>query len=144
MPRTLSLSFELLGNSGCADMRGEKAPAAMSAGDQPAQPVEAAQVPPARGTAVGPAVAVRNGKTWELTDEGRRVWPAVAELVDRYDNLETFLHGDRSLASSLRFSCGQLMAAGLVRDALGPFHREHPQTMLRISTLRGRCADRGC
>ena len=41
---------------------------------------------------------VRNGKTWELTDEGRRVWPAVAELVDRYDNLETFLDGDRSIA----------------------------------------------
>ena len=86
---------------------------------------------------------VRKGKTWELTDEGRRVWPAVAELVDRYDNLEKFLEGDRSIATSVRFSCGQLMALGLVREALRLFQREQPQSKLRVSTLRGRARIEG-
>ena len=37
----------------------------------------------------------------------------MAELVDRYDNLQTFLEGDRSIATSVSFACGQLIAAGL-------------------------------
>ncbi len=86
---------------------------------------------------------VRIGKTWELTDEGRRAWPAVVELVDRYDNLETFLEGDRSIASSVRFACGQLLALGLVREAFRQFQREYPQMRLRISTLRGRARIEG-
>ena len=87
---------------------------------------------------------VRNGKTWELTDEGRRVWPAVAELVDRYDNLETFIER-RAMrrTTAVRFACGQLMAAGIVREALGLFQQEQPRTRLRISTLRGRARIEG-
>jgi DNA-binding transcriptional LysR family regulator len=86
---------------------------------------------------------VRIGKTWELTEEGRRVWPAVTELVDRYDNLETFLEGDHPGTAAVRFACGQLMAAGLVREALAVLRRELPESRLRISTLRGRARIEG-
>jgi LysR family transcriptional regulator, benzoate and cis,cis-muconate-responsive activator of ben and cat genes len=138
MPRTVSLSFELLETLVVLIRVGGEASVAMKelGINQPSLSKRLKYLQHA-GPLLDRPWLVRKGKTWELTDEGRRVWQAVAELVDRYDNLETFLHGDRSPASSLRFSCGQLMAAGLVRDALRLIHREHPQTMLRISTLRG-------
>jgi hypothetical protein len=42
----------------------------------------------------------RRGKSWALTEEGRRVWPAVLELVERYENLWAFLRGEgQSLTS---------------------------------------------
>ena len=39
---------------------------------------------------------VRKGKRWELTEEGRQVWPAVVQIVDRHENLEAFLAGHRA------------------------------------------------
>ena len=83
---------------------------------------------------------VREGKTWKLTDEGRKVWPAVEELVDRYQNLHTFVEegGKPAGAAPVHFACGQAMAAGLVRHALLEFREKHPDARLRISTLRGR------
>jgi DNA-binding transcriptional LysR family regulator len=139
MPRTVSLSFELL-ETVVALVRagGEASSAIKELGiNQPSLSKRLKYLQHA-GPLLDRPWLVRNGRTWELTDEGRRVWPAIAELVDRYDNLEAFLDGHRSIASSVRFSCGQLMAAGLVRDALQLLEQEHPQTRLRISTLRGR------
>jgi DNA-binding transcriptional LysR family regulator len=139
MPRSVSLSIDLLETLVVLMRSGGDASAAMKelGINQPSLSKRLKYLQHA-GPLLDRPWLVRNGKTWELTDEGQRVWPAVAELVDRYDNLETFLDGDRSIASSVRFSCGQLMAASLVRDALRQFQREHPQTRLRISTMRGR------
>ncbi len=82
---------------------------------------------------------VREGKTWKLTSEGHKVWPAVEELVDRYHNLNTFVDegGRPAGAAPVAFACGQAMAAGLVRRALLEFRKKHPDARLRISTLRG-------
>jgi DNA-binding transcriptional LysR family regulator len=80
---------------------------------------------------------VRDGKTWHLTDEGRRVWPAVSEIVNRYENLQAFLGGGEPGPAPVRFACGQQMAAGLVRETLKAFRRRHAAVRIRISTLRG-------
>ena len=144
MPRTVSLSFELLETLVVLIRAGGEASASLKelGINQPSLSKRLKYLQHA-GPLLDRPWLVRNGRTWELTDEGRRVWPAIAELVDRYDNLETFLDGHRSIASSVRFSCGQLMAAGVVRDALRLFQEEHPQTSLRISTLRGRARIEG-
>ena len=81
---------------------------------------------------------VRKGKTWALTVEGQRVWPAVVEIVDRYENLERFLSGEPTTAPEpIRFACGQQMVVGLVRETLRVFRKEHSQWPIRIATLRG-------
>ena len=144
MPRSVSLSFELLETLVVLVRAGGEASAAMKelGINQPSLSKRLKYLQHA-GPLLDRPWLVRKGKTWELTDEGRRVWPAVAELVDRYDNLETFLDGDRSVGSSVQFACGQLMALGMVREALRLFQREYPQTRLRISTLRGRARIEG-
>jgi DNA-binding transcriptional LysR family regulator len=144
MPRSVSLSFELLETLVVLIRAGGDAAAAMKelGINQPSLSKRLKYLQHA-GPLLDRPWLVRHGKTWALTDEGRQVWPAVAELVDRYDNLETFLEGDRSIAQSVRFSCGQLMALGIVREALRQFQREQPQTRLRISTLRGRARIEG-
>jgi DNA-binding transcriptional LysR family regulator len=144
MPRSVTLSFELLETLVMLIRAGGDASAAMKelGINQPSLSKRLKHLQHA-GPLLDRPWVVRHGKTWELTDEGRRVWPAVAELVDRYENLEMFLEGDRSIGSSVRFSCGQLMAAGLVREALRLFQREYSQTRLRLSTLRGRARIEG-
>ena len=137
MPRTVSLSFELLETLVVLIRAGGEASAAMKelGINQPSLSKRLKYLQHA-GPLLERPWLVRDGKTWELTDQGRRVWPAVAGLVDRYDNLETFLDGDRSIASSVRFSCGQLMAAGQkVRDSLAAVSARHPQQTRRLQDL---------
>ena len=86
---------------------------------------------------------VREGKLWRLTDEGLRVWPAVAELVRGYEGLRAFVQGEPARALAVRFACGQEMASGLVRVALRELRRQRPDVPLRISTLRGRARIEG-
>jgi DNA-binding transcriptional LysR family regulator len=86
---------------------------------------------------------VREGKSWGLTDEGRRVWAAAADLVDRHENLRAFLEGQPAGPAPVRFACGQQMAAGLVREALREYRQQHPGARLRVSTLRGRARIEG-
>jgi DNA-binding transcriptional LysR family regulator len=80
---------------------------------------------------------VRRGKLWQLTAEGQRVLPAVAELVQGYANLSLFLRGEDVDATPIRFACGQQMAQGFVRKALRIYTAEHAGLPPRISTLRG-------
>jgi DNA-binding transcriptional LysR family regulator len=139
MSRTVTLSFELL-QSFVTLIRcgGDAAQAMRELGIN--QPTMSKRLRHVQHT--GPLLdqpwVVRKGKTWALTDEGHRVWPAVVEIVDRYENLERFLSGEpTSVARPIRFGCGHQMVLGLVRDALGVFRKEHPQSPLRVSTLRG-------
>ena len=120
MPRSVTLSFELLETLVVLIRAGGEASAAMKelGINQPSLSKRLKHLQHAGAAAERPWL-VRNGKTWELTDEGRRVWPAVTELVDRYDNLETFIEGEHAGTTAVRFACGQLMAAGIVREALG-------------------------
>jgi DNA-binding transcriptional LysR family regulator len=139
MSRTITLSFELL-ESYVTLIRcgGDAALAMRELGiNQPTMSKRLRHVQHA-GPLLDHPWVVRKGKTWALTDEGRRVWPAVVEIVDRYENLERFVSGEAiSLPVPIRFACGHQMVLGLVRHALGVFRSVHPQSRLRISTLRG-------
>lgn len=140
MSRTITLSVELL-QSFVSLIRsgGDAAQAMRELGiNQPTMSKRLRYVQHAGPLLEQPWV-IRKGKTWSLTDEGHRVWPAVVEIVDRYENLERFLSGEpTSVPAPIRFACGQQMVLGPVREALGLFRKEHPQLALRISTLRGR------
>src|SRR5262249_54249137 len=133
MPRTVTLSFELL-EAFVALIRsgGEAAPAMRALGiNQPTMSKRLRYVQHA-GPLLDRPWVVRRGKTWERTDEGRRVWPAVTEIVDRYENLERFLGGEPTQAiTPLRFACGQTMAMGLVREALRRFREKDPRASIR-------------
>lgn len=72
----------------------------------------------------------RVGKTWHLTEEGRRVLPAVEELVHRYRLLTEAIEEERP---AVVFGTGTAGAAGYVRRALQAFHDRHPGATFRIS-----------
>ena len=138
MPRSISLSLELLQTFVSLIRHEGEATAAMEelGLNQPTFSKRLKYLQHA-GLILDQPWVVRRGKIWHLTEEGRRVWPAVTELVDRYRNLQTFLGGEEVSGSTIRFACGQQMAAGLVRTALKAFRERHPDVRLRISTLRG-------
>jgi DNA-binding transcriptional LysR family regulator len=83
------------------------------------------------------------GKTWKLTGEGKRVLPAVEEIIDRYEQLRHFQEGLQGARSDLRFACGPEEAAGLVHDAFHRFRGQDPEARVRISTLPGRARIEG-
>ena len=117
MSRTLTLSFELL-EAFVALIRsgGDAAQAMRALGiNQPAMSKRLRHVQHA-GPLLDRPWVVRHGKTWELTDEGKRVWPAVLELVERHENLQEFLGkaGAEPVPTAVRFACGQQIVAGLV------------------------------
>jgi len=146
MPRSVSLSFELL-QTFVSLIRHEGDAAAVMRELELIQPTLSKRLKYLQhaGPMLDRPWLVREGKTWKLTDEGRKVWPAVEELVDRYRNLHTFVEegGKPAGAAPVHFACGQAMAAGLVRHALLEFREKHPDARLRISTLRGRARIEG-
>jgi len=73
----------------------------------------------------------RIGKNWRLTPEGRRVLPAVEELVHRYRLLKESLDESRP---DVVFGCGSSGAAGFIREAVRSFRSRRPQGTFRIST----------
>ncbi|HJZ90959.1 MAG TPA: LysR family transcriptional regulator [Gemmataceae bacterium] len=72
----------------------------------------------------------RVGKTWHLTEEGRRVLPAVEELVHRYKLLTEAIEEARP---AVVFGCGSAGAAGYVRQAVKLFRSRHPDATFRVS-----------
>ena len=72
----------------------------------------------------------RVGKTWHLTEEGRRVLPAVEELVHRYRLLTEALEEERP---AVVFGTGTTGAAGYVRQAVRAFREKHPGASFRVS-----------
>lgn len=146
MPRSVSLSFELL-QTFVSLIRHEGDAAAVMRELELFQPTLSKRLKYLQhaGPMLDRPWLVREGKTWKLTDEGRKVWPAVEDLVDRYRNLHTFVEegGKPAGAAPVHFACGQQMAGGLVRRALREFRQKHPDARLRISTLRGRARIEG-
>ena len=146
MPRSVTLSFELL-QTFVSLIRHEGEAAAVMRELELEQPTLSKRLKYLQhaGPLLDRPWLVREGKTWKLTAEGHKVWPAVEELVDRYQNLHTFVEegGKPAGAAPVHFACGQAMAAGLVRDALLEFRKKHPDARLRISTLRGRARIEG-
>lgn len=78
----------------------------------------------------------RDGKTWELTEEGKKVFPGIKDLVYRYEQLTHF--SSEVGQPDIRFACGQQAVTGFVRQALGRLHAEQPQARFLVSTPRGR------
>jgi DNA-binding transcriptional LysR family regulator len=76
----------------------------------------------------------RVGKSWRLTPEGERVFPAVKDIVDRY---QVLVGGLVTVQPQVHFACGRQIAGELAHEALRIFRRKHPDAVLRISTLRG-------
>ena len=77
----------------------------------------------------------RNGKRWELTEEGKRVYPGIKDLVYRYEQLAHF--SAEVGQPDIRFACGQQAVTGFVRQALGRLHAEHSQARFLVSTPAG-------
>lgn len=73
----------------------------------------------------------RIGKSWRLTPEGRRVLPAVEELVHRYRLLKESL--DES-GPDVVFGCGSSGAAGFVREAVRSYRSRRPKGTFRMSS----------
>ncbi len=146
MPRSVTLSFELLETLVALIRAGGEASSAMKGLgiNQPTLSKRLKYLQHAGPLLDRPWVE-RRGKSWELTEEGKRVWPAVLELVEGHENLQAYLSGGGNAPESapVRFACGQTMAAGLVREALRMFRKKDPLSVLRISTLRGRARIEG-
>lgn len=81
---------------------------------------------------------VRQGKRWELTEEGRRALPAAVEIVRRYRTLTESLEIADAHSAELHFACGRHAAVGFVHDALVRLRVAQPELRVRVSTLRGR------
>ncbi len=144
MPRSVNLSFELLETFVALIRGGGEALVAMERLNlnQPSLSKRLKYLQHA-GPLLDRPWLVRKGRRWELTEEGQRIWPAVVEIIDRYENLGAFIEGDGSDSAAVRFACGQTMALGLVRDALRTFRETYPRAAIRISTLRGRARIEG-
>ncbi len=138
MPRSPSLSFELLETFvTLIEEGGDASKAAARLGiNQPSMSKRMSQL-----QGPGPSVASpwleRDGKTWGMTEEGRRMFPSVHELVRRYRALGRFSAGTRGEAE-FAFACGQEGAATYALEALRRLRREKPEVQARISTTRGR------
>src|SRR5262245_41101056 len=78
---------------------------------------------------------VKVGKTWVLTEEGKRVLPAVEDLVRRMERLADAIKAGRS--PRLTFACGQEAAGGFVLQAVRRFRETRPDAPFRVATLRG-------
>lgn len=77
----------------------------------------------------------RRGKRWVLTEEGRRVLPAVHDIVARYRQLTGFVQD--AGRPRVRVGCGQRTILGVVRAAVAEFREQRAEVSLRLSTLRG-------
>lgn len=136
MPRPASLSHELLQTFVEVVSRdGDAVAAAAALGiNQPSMSKRLAQLQHA-GRILRRPWLERRGKTWALTDEGRRVLPSVEDLVHRYDQLRKF--ADAAAAPGLSVACGQDAAGGIVLDAVRRFRKQHPDDPVRVSSPRG-------
>lgn len=72
----------------------------------------------------------RVGKNWQLTEEGRRVLPAVEELVHRYRLLTEAIDEARP---EVMFGCGPSTAGGFVREAARIYRARRPAGSFRVS-----------
>jgi DNA-binding transcriptional LysR family regulator len=144
MPRPSRLSFELLETFVTViEREGDASRAASSLEiNQPSMSKRLAQLQNA-GASIRSPWLERRGKRWELTEEGRRVLPAVQAVIHRYRALGDFAGGGSLGGSEVTFACGQHDVTTFVLDALLRFRRERPGVRFRISTMRGRARIEG-
>jgi DNA-binding transcriptional LysR family regulator len=83
----------------------------------------------------------RHGKTWKLTDEGRRMLPSAEDVVYRYEQLRKF--ADAAAPSDLAVACGQDAAGGLILETCRRFRKHHPDQTVRVACPRGKARIEG-
>src|SRR5262245_47486575 len=132
MPRPTSLSPELLQTFVVlVSHDGDAVAAATALGiNQPSMSKRLAQLQHA-GKVLRRPWLERRGRTWVLTDEGRRVLPSVEELVHRYDQLRQF--ADAAAPTGLAVACGQDAAGGVVLAAVRRFRSAYPDHPVRVA-----------
>jgi len=81
------------------------------------------------------------GKSWFLTDEGRRVLPMVEDLLRRHDNLLRFVGTGEP--PGLSFACGREAADTFVLRALRQPRHTRPAARFPLSELRGQARSEG-
>jgi DNA-binding transcriptional LysR family regulator len=136
MPRPVSLSPELLQTFvSVVAHDGDAVAAAATLGiNQPSMSKRLAQLQHSGRVLRRPWIE-RKGKTWFLTDEGKRVLPSVEDLVHRYEQLRRFANS--AAAPGLAVACGQESAGGMVLAAVRRFRANHPDYPVRVSSPRG-------
>ncbi len=144
MPRPSRLSFEILETfvtvvEQAGDASGA---AAILEINQPSMSKRLAQLQNV-GASIRSPWLERRGKRWELTDEGRRVLPAVEAVVHRYRALGDFAGGGSLGVAEVSFACGQQAVSTYVLQALVRFRRERPGVRFRIATIRGKARIEG-
>lgn len=136
MPRPLSLSFDLLRTFQLlAHHEGDAAEAARGLGINQASMSKRLKNLQHAGPLLDHPWIEREGKTWRLTDEGRRVLPAVEEILARYEELTRFV--GQPFENRIKFACGQQAVQGFVRRAIGNFRERFPTVRLHVATLPG-------
>ena len=80
---------------------------------------------------------VREGKTWNLTEEGKNALPAAEEIVHRYHQLVSSTEKPKIPRPNIALACGRHAILGFVRKAVRSCRGKHPDICLQISTLRG-------
>lgn len=83
----------------------------------------------------------KNGKLFELTDEGRQMWRPAQEQLARWSHFVEFVHAGRIPA--VGFACGQESAGGIALRALRALRKSHSGMRIRLATPRGRARIRG-
>ncbi len=142
MPRPVSLSPELLQTfTVVVAHEGDAVAGAAALGiNQPSMSKRLAQLQHS-GRVLRRPWLERHGKTWSLTEEGRRVLPSVEDLVHRYEQLRRF--ADSASSPGLGVACGQEGAGGVVLAAVRRFKANHPDYPVRVSSPRGQARIEG-
>ena len=136
MPRFKSLSFELLQTFvKLVENKGDAAETAEQLDINQPSMSKRLRYLQLRSPVLPSPWLVREGKTWNLTEECQKALPAVRDLIYRHEQLKIFV--DESGRPDLTFACGRQSAVGFVREALRQYRREYPDSRVRISTLRG-------
>ena len=80
---------------------------------------------------------VLQGKRWQLTPAGRRIYPVMADLVQRHDAAQKIARGATIARPRVAIACGQHAGATFVGDGVAKLLRRHPDVSVTLSTPRG-------
>lgn len=80
----------------------------------------------------------KHGKTWKLTAEGERNYPAIRQIVRLSHTLQQDYDARVAALPDVSLACGQLAAQTFVREALGHFRKQKPNLRIHLATPRGR------
>ena len=85
----------------------------------------------------GEPLLQRRGRTLELTLRGRRLLPAIRELLRRYDQVTRYIAGREGVPRALCIGTGNFAAEYYLPAALSVLHSELPDWEIRLSIVRG-------